>query len=154
MGCFVIFKFTVTVDSATSFMIKEDSSFIIFYIYIYNFFYYRESVQLPVSRSDAGNSQQNQEGTEGMWRHRAAQQLCPHTICGDRQKVKEVMCYWDSHSLVPQRNPNICKVRLVVTPQFSHPSESEWSSSETWRWKRKTKNVTFCLQFQVSQEKG
>lgn len=38
MGCFVIFKFTVTVDSTTSFMIKEDSSFIIFYIYIYNFF--------------------------------------------------------------------------------------------------------------------
>lgn len=82
-------------------------------------------------------------------------------IRGDRQEVRGLFCHqehlWgDSHALVPQRNPNICKVRLhlplLVAPELlSYPNERRGRFGDLGV-EEKSKNVTFCLQFLVSQK--
>lgn len=107
-------------------------------------------MQLPVSRTDAGEPQQSQQGdghTEMGRGNSWGQAEGERAFFVTRSIIRE-----DSHTFVPQIIPNICKVRLhlpllVAPEQLSHPNESEGGGSETWGWKRNAKMLRFAFSF-------
>lgn len=127
-----------TRGSAISFSIREEMN--------------GESVQLPVSRSDA---EEPQQGQQGKWGQKTEQgDFMGTSRRWDGFSVTRSIIRGDFHILVPQRNPNICKVRLhlslLVTPeQLSHPDGCKTVQLTDLGVVEKCKNVTFRLKFLV-----